>query len=74
MNQAQLRELYLNNNNIKSINRKMLQKMQKLEVLDLSYNRIGYVDPDAGIVQEFIESYGMTHTTLIKIRTTVLRS
>ena len=66
MNQAQLKELYLNNNNIKSINRKMLQKMQKLEVLDLSYNRIGYVDPDAGIVQELIESY--------HVRKTVLRS
>ena len=26
----------------------MLLKMQKLEVLDLSYNKIGYVDPDAG--------------------------
>lgn len=47
-NQAQLKELYLNNNNIRSINRKMLLKMQKLEVLDLSYNKIGYVDPDAG--------------------------
>ena len=47
-NQAQLKELYLNNNNIKSINRKMLLKMQKLEVLDLSYNKIGYVDPDSG--------------------------
>ena len=26
----------------------MLLKMQKLEVLDLSYNKIGYVDQDAG--------------------------
>lgn len=45
-NQAMMTTLLLNNNGIKSINRKLFAKMQKLQELDLSYNRIGFVDEE----------------------------